>query len=375
MEHLNQVRTVLVIQVIHSFVSGVLAIALPLMMKERNIDIVVMGLVFAALPLIMQFGRMVFATFSDFWGRKPFFVSNGILGVFSALIYYFAHAPAEFLLGKVVEGVKQGSLWAVNRPFLLEKSGGHWRILVYLRAVLYVSFAVGSLLAGFFVIWFLYDGTMMLCAVLGVFIFALSLLLVGEKRKRFSMKEALHFLDFRKKKRLFKIFLILFFVLGLSYGFRGGFVIPLFLDNYGFTTGTIGLVIGVQTLLAGVFSYLFSRSSKMRLLILLSGILYFATFSVLGLLGSVLASILVIAYGLVEGMTSIGQEGILSRITDKSSYGTDIGLLMTGLHLGETFSLALSGLLISMWGFVVPFVLTALTYGVFSVASYIILRE
>ncbi|UCC33759.1 MAG: MFS transporter [Candidatus Bathyarchaeota archaeon] len=375
MEHLNQVRTVLVIQVLHSFVSGVLAIALPLMMKERNIDIVVMGLVFASLPLIMQFGRMVFATFSDFWGRKPFFVSSGVLGVFSALIYYFAYSPVEFLLGKVVEGVKQGSLWAVNRPFLLEKSGGHWRILVYLRAVLYVAFAVGSLLAGFFVIWFLYDGTMMLCAVLGGFVFALSLLLVGEKRKRFSMKEALHFLDFRKKKRLFKIFLILFFVLGLSYGFRGGFVIPLFLDNYGFTTEMIGLVVGVQTLLAGICSYLFSRSSKMRMLILLSGILYCAAFSVLGFLGSVLASILVIAYGLVEGMTSIGQEGILSKITDKNSYGTDIGLLMMGLHLGETFSLALSGLLISMWGFVVPFSLTALTYGVFSVASYAILRE
>ena len=42
----------------------------------------------------------------------------------------------EFLFGKVMEGTKLGTLWAVNRPFLLEKKGGHWRILVYLRAVL-----------------------------------------------------------------------------------------------------------------------------------------------------------------------------------------------------------------------------------------------
>ena len=368
-------RTVLIIQLLHSFVGGVLAVALPLMMKERNIDIVVMGLVFASLPLIMQFGRMFFATASDFWGRKPFFVSNGILGIISGIIYYFAHTPVEFLFGKVIEGTKQGAIWAVNRPFLLEKTGGHWRILVYLRTVMYVALAIGSLLAGFFVIWFLYDGTMILCAAIGVFVAVLSLSLVGERKKKFSMKKALQFLDFRKKKRLFKIFLILFFVLGLSYGFRGGFVIPLFLDNYGFSTETIGLVLGVQILLAGVFSYLFSRSSRMRLLILLSGILYSATFFVLGFLSSGLASILLIAYGFVEGMASIGQEGILSKITDKSSYGTDIGLLMMGLHLGETLSLGLSGLLISVSGFVAPFLLTASTSMVFYAVSYVIMHE
>ena len=216
---------------------------------------------------------------------------------------------------------------------------------------------------------------MMLCALIGLFVVFLSLLLTSGRKKRFSVKEALHFLDFRKKKRLFKIFLVLFFVLGLSWGFRGGFVIPLFLDSYGFAAENIGLIVGAQILLAGVFSYLFSKSSSIRRLILLSGILYSVTFFLLGFLGSVFASALLIGYGFVEGMTSIGQEGILSRITNKDSYGTDIGLLMMGLHVGETLSLASSGLLISMWGFVVPFLLTASTYAVFSVASYLVLSE
>jgi len=374
-KYLNQVRTVLFIQVLNSFASGILAIALPLMMKERNIDIVVMGLVFASLPLIMQFGRIFFATVSDFWGRKPFFVSNGFLVTISGLIYYFAHTPVEFLFGKIMEGTKEGALWAVNRPFLLEKNGGHWRILVYLRAVMYVAFAVGSLLAGFFVIWFFYEGTMILCALIGVFVVFLSLFLVSGRKKQFSVKEALRFLDLRKKKRLFKIFMILFFVLGLSWGFVGGFVKPLFLDNLGFAAETIGLILGAQILLAGMFSYFFSKSSHMRRLILLSGILYSATFFLLGFLSSVLAGALLIAYGFVEGMTSIGQEGILSKITDKNSYGTDIGLLMMGLHVGEALSLALSGLLVSIWGFAAPFLLTALTYAIFSVTSYLILNE
>ncbi|MDI6690710.1 MAG: MFS transporter [Candidatus Bathyarchaeota archaeon] len=161
---MNQTRIALSIQFFHSFVSGILGVAVPLMMKERNVDVVVIGLVFAAMPLIMQFGRMFFATLSDFLGRKIFFVSNGVLGVISSLIYYAAKMPSEFLFGKVVEGTKEGAIWAVNRAFLLERERGRWRILVYLRTVVYVGFAVGSLLAGFLAAWLFFDGTM-LCAL------------------------------------------------------------------------------------------------------------------------------------------------------------------------------------------------------------------
>ncbi|UCG45835.1 MAG: MFS transporter [Candidatus Bathyarchaeota archaeon] len=372
---MDQVKTALLIQLLHSFVGGVFAVVLPLMMKERNIDIVVMGLVFSALPLIMQFSRMLFATVSDFWGRKPFFAFNGVLCAISSLIYYSAYLPVQFLLGKLVEGSREGAIWAVNRPFLLEKSKGGWKVLVHLRAALYLAFAVGSLLAGFLIVWFLYDGTMVFCALIGGVIFLMSLLLVGGPRMQFEARKALQFLDIRKKTRAFKIFLVLFFMLGLSYGFRGGFIIPMFLDGFGFPTETIGLVIGVQILLAGVFSYAFSRSSRMRQLILLSGLLYSLIFSLVGFQNPLPATGLLIAYGFVEGMAAVGQEGILARVSSKESYGTDIGLMMMGLHIGETLSLALSGILISVWGFAAPFLLTASAYTVFYAVSYIILSD
>jgi len=90
---------------------------------------------------------------------------------------------------------------------------------------------------------------------------------------------------------------------------------------------------------------------------------------------SFVSGVLVIVYGVVEGMLSIGQEEILSRICAKESYGTDIGLLIMGLHVGEALSLALSGLLISLWDFTAPFLLAALTYAFFYVSSYTILEE
>ena len=372
---MNQVRVAIFIQVLNSFVSGILVVALPLMMKERNIDIVTIGLVFASMPMIFQLGRMFFATVSDFWSRKLFFVLNGFLGVISSSVYYLAHTPLEFLFGKVMEGTKNGSLWAVNRAFLLEKSEGKWTILVHLRTAVYVSYAVGSLLTGFFIVWLFYEGTLMLCVLVGAFVVPPSLLLVGRRKKRFSLAKALHLLDFRKKKKVFKIFLILFFVMGLSFGFRSGFVFPLFLRKNGFDAETIGVLLGLQILLAGLFSYLFARRVEIKKLILMSGVLYTVILVLLGFSSSVYAGIFVVAYGIVEGLLSIGQEKIFSRITGKESYGTDIGLLTMGLHSGTTLSLAMSGFLISMWGFAAPFLMSASIFAPFYVTSYFILKE
>ena len=372
---LRQIRVAILIQVLNSFASGILTVVLPLMMIERNIDIVTMGFVFAVVPIIFQLGRMFFATISDFWGRKPFFALSGVLGIISNSIYYLAYTPLEFTFGKVMEGAKSGSLWAVNRAFLLEKGERKWRILVNLRTTAYISSAVGSLLAGFLVVWFFYEGTLMLCVLLGVSVIPLSLLLVGGVKKKLSVSKALHVLDFRKKKKIFKICFFLFFIMGLSFGFVSGFVYPLFLSSNGFDTETIGILLGLQVLLAGFISYLFAGRFEISKLIIISGVLYTFVLISIGFSSSVIAGILVVAYGIIEGLLCIGQEGILSRITNKESYGTDIGLLWMGHHCGRTFSLVMSGLLISMFGFAAPFLVSAFILAFFYIPSFFILRD
>lgn len=367
-------KNALVIHFFDSFASGTLYVALPLMMKARGVDVVVMGFVFAAMPLVMQLGRMFFAVVSDFLGRKPFFVASGVFGFISSLIYYAAHTTFEFLYGKVIEGIKDGALWAVNRPFLLEKSDDRWRILVYLRAVVYAAYAVGSLLAGFLIVWLFFEGTMLLCAVFEIGVVLFGLLLVSDRKVKFNVVKALGFLDFRKKSRVFKAFMFLFFISGVSYGFIGGFVIPVFLSAHRFNMEAIGLIVGMQLLLSGLSSYLFSRTKRVRELILCAGVLFSVTFLLLGFSGAALASALIIFYGFINGLNVIGMEGILPKISNEESYGTDIGLVMMGHNLGYTISLAASGLLITTWGFVALFLLAASTYTVFYVGSYIILK-
>jgi MFS family permease len=345
------------------------------MMKERQIDVVTVGFVYAAMPIIFQFGRMLFATFSDFWGRKLFFLSSGLFAVASGLIYYAAYAPLEYLSGKVVEGTKDGTLWAVNRAFLLEQDNGQLKTLIRLRTIVYVAYAVGSFAAGYLVALILFEGTMLLCAAFGAVVVLVALTLERERKEKFDFSKALHFLDFRKKEKLFKKFLILFCMMGVSLGLIGGFVLTWYLDASGFNLEAIGLIIGMQILLAGIFTHLFSRTTRTRQSILLGGIMFAAIFLILGFTAPILAAVLIVFYGATQGIASIGQEAIASRISDKRSYGTDIGLLWTGFHMAESISLALTGIMISQWGFTLPFILSALTYLIFAVGSYFSLKE
>jgi len=372
---LNQIKISLIIQVLNSYISGVLTIALPLLMKDRNIDVPTMGLIFASLPMIFQLTRMVFATVSDFLGRKVFFTFNGLLSVLSGFVYYFAFTPLHFLLGKVTEGTKSASLWAVNRAFLLEESERKRESLVHLRTSSYISTAVGSLSAGFLIVWLFYTNTLLLCVLVGSFVIPVSLLLANRRRERFSIERALHHLDLRNKEKVFKKFLLLFFIMGLSFGFISGYVFPVFLSENGFNAETIGVFLGIQTLLAGLFSYMFTKRIRVRRLILLSGFLYSLVLLLLGFSSYATAALLVVMYGVVDGLLSGGQEGILVKVSKKESYGTDIGLLMMGLHGGTTVSLALSGFLIDLWGFMVPFVLSALIFVIFYVSAYLLLKE
>jgi len=373
---LNQVKLTVLIQFFNSFISGVLTIALPLLMKERNIDIITIGLIFACLPMIFQLTRMLFAVVSDFLGRKLFFVLNGFLNIFSSAVYYLAYTPLQFLLGKVTEGTKSASLWAVNRAFLLEEGGGRTRALLHLRTSAFVSMAVGSLLAGVLFIWFSFPNTLLLCVVIGAIVVPLSLLLTERKKiSSLSKKGALHFLDLRKKERMFRIFLVLFFVMGLSFGFKSSYVFPLFLEENRFDAEAIGVFIGIQTLLAGLSLYLFSTKAKLEKLILLSGILYSLFLLPLAFSSHLSAAFLVVIFGFADGLVGGGSEGILAEITGEKSYGTDIGLLMMGLHAGTTISLAMSGFLIAMWGFAIPFLSSALIFPIFYVSAYFLLKQ
>jgi hypothetical protein len=234
----------------------------------------------------------------------------------------------------------------------------------------YSAYAVGSLCAGFLVVWLLFEGTMLLCTGFGALTVLVSLTLTSPKASRLQARKALRFLDLRKKSETFKVFVALFCFMGISYGLVGGFVLTWFLSNSGFSPEAVGLIFGAQILLAGILSYLFSRTMRTKQSILISGVLFSAVFLLLGFSGPILAAVLILVYGGVQGVASVVQEIIHSSVCDEESYATDIGLLWTGFHIAESAGLALTGYLTAVWSFAAPFLLAALVHAVFSIGAY-----
>jgi MFS family permease len=369
---LSQSRKAFFIQGIDSFVSGILTILLPLLMLERGIDIISIGLIYSALPIIFQLTRLAFAILSDFIGRKIFFLLNGILRVFYTLIYYFAFSPLEFLFGKIAEGTSSASLWAVNRAFVLEQNKERLKGLIEMRVFDFISGALGTLIAGFLIVFLFYSNALIFCIFISFLSIPTSLKISEKKKKSFQIKEILEILDISKKTKIFKKALIIFFILGLSLGLTAYYVFPLFLKENGYDTESIGLILGIQAFINGISLYYFSKRFSFKKIIIYSAILYFSFLLLLCFLKNFWVGLILIAFGLANGLLTAGIEGIFSRTTTNGfAYGTDIGLLMTTFHIGRTLSLGFSGFLISFYGFPILFIISAF---IFLLYSFLVLK-
>ncbi|MFB0514206.1 MAG: MFS transporter [Candidatus Bathyarchaeia archaeon] len=366
---MDQLNKIFSIQIINSLINGILMIALPLLMLSRGIDVVSLGLIYASLPIIFQLTRLFFATLSDAKGRKLFFVSNGILSVLTLFTYYLAFSPFHFLFGKITEGTRDASLWAVNRPSILDRVKEKRKVLSRLISFNRISEAVGRLASGFLIVWLLYENLILFCISVALLILPISLSLKETHREKVKMRRLLHFLDLTKKDKPFKRFLISFFFLGLSQGLIRGYVFPLFLKESGFEPTTIGILLAFQILFSGIVLNLFAGKSLKKILIY-GGFFYSFTLFSIAFSGYMLAAIFIVLFGFAIGVGDLLSEGIFSIITKKGSYGSDIGLLETGFHAANTLSQCLSGIVIAILGFSPLFCFSSIIFILFSSVTY-----
>lgn len=362
------------LQIIESFIIGVLTIVLPLAMKERNISIVEIGIIFSIQPIIFQLVRLSFSILSEFFGRKVFFVFNSIMTVLSNLIYYFAYSPLSYAFGKVAEAVKDGSFWSVNRAYIMDHSDDKKKRLVQLRIFSSSFEALGNLAAGFLIVWLFFQNTLLFIVVIGALSIPISLSLKDFSRPRFSFAKAFRSVDFRNRTKEFKKFLILFLVSGISDGFIAGYVFTVFLSNVGMNAGLIGVVLAIKLLITGMSAYFFLKMKIVKSL-LIGGVIYSALLLFLGLSNAIFAAVILILLGIANGIIINVSEAFFSSVTSGESYASDIGLLMTSFHTGRTVSLFASGFLIASYGFFSTFALSSMAYAIYTFFTYKVVRK
>lgn len=367
---LNQIRSAFTIQAINTFVTGVIYVLLPLLMLDKGISIESIGLIFAALPLVMQANRLLFGIVSDFIGRKKFFWLNGLMNLSFLSVYYFATTPLGFLLGKIGEGIRNASLWSVNRAYIMDHAKEKEKAIVKMRGISSIFNALGTLLAGFLLTMLFYDKTLILLLCVSVLIFPNVLMLKERRKRKLEMRSILGALDFRHKSKKFKNFMVIFFLIGLSFGFIVGYILPLFLRTAEMKVENIGLLLGVRTLFNGIILYIFHSIWSGRRKIIVGGLLTSLLIALIPFSTYTLLPLLIVSLGIVSGISDAGYETIFASITDYDTLGRDIGILMIGIHVGITISQAVSGFIITAFGFKAIFLISGALFAISSLATY-----
>ncbi len=368
------VKNAFVIQIVNAFVLGIMSIVVPLLMIERGIDIESMGLIFAVLPIISQTARVTFGIISDFTGRKLFYMLNSILNIAFMSVYYFAHSPLEFLFGKFTEGIRNASLWSVNRAYLLDHSYEKEDVLIKLRGLGAIFSAFGTMIAGILIALLFYENTILVCIIISFLIIPQIFGLKDKMKRKVSILSILKAFDVRGRSKVFKNFIAIFFFAGLGWGMISGYIMPVFLRLLGYNEQSVGLVLGIRVLCLGLITYFLASKLPGKKLILFGGLSFSLSVALLSFSNPSTALFFLIVTGITEGFVAAGFEVIFVKITSQNSYAGDIGTLMFGLHTGMTISLALSGFIVSSMGFPTLFFISAIFFVLYSLTSYYNLR-
>lgn len=369
------VKNAFMIQAMNAFIYGAMSIVIPLLMIERGLDVESMGLIFAVLPIVSQTFRVTFAIVSDFIGRKVFYGFNSIMNIVFMAVYYFAHHPLWFLFGKFTEGVRNASLWSVNRAYFLDHSYEKKDILIKMRGVGAIFSAFGTIAAGLLLTLVFFENTILFLIIISLFIIPQVFRLKDKLKRDVSILSLLKSFDVRSKKRVFKNFIIIFIFTGIGWGLIAGYILPLFLRLIGYNEGSIGLILGARTLGTGLITYFLASRFPGKKLVLIGGLLFAASISMLFFATEPTVFAIILIMGLAEGFVAAGFEYIFVKVIGQNSSAGDIAILMFGLHMGMSLSLALSGFIISSIGFSYMFLASAILFGATSVASYYNLKR
>ena len=112
-------KRILAITFLNFFISGGLTLVIPLLLLDRNVDLVEIGVVISVLPIVFMVVRLLMAVIADSKGWNRFYILlNWPWSILSTFVYFIASSTPMFVLGKFLEALKESSYWAVSqRPF------------------------------------------------------------------------------------------------------------------------------------------------------------------------------------------------------------------------------------------------------------------
>jgi len=365
------------------FVSGALTLLIPLLLLAKNVNVAEIGIVISAMPLVFLFARLFFAAIADNVGWSHIFLlANWPATAISTFIYYLANSVPGFAAGKIVEGLRESSYWAVNRTAIFNLSPNHpEREATRINGVIWLATAAGSAAAGAGIAYVGFSSTLGLLTLVSAAVGIPAALLwktgkIHSNAMRQSVRGFFATLNPNGKSREFWVVsAALMFYSFATYPLIT-LLLPIFMsDQLGYSYITIGVWLMVYYLLAALVTFF---TLKLQLDLKRTAIQ-----SAVGLVAAVfLASsgflfpVLLCALAFVRGLSIAYFEHSVARVAKKSkNVSVDIGWLHVPMRLAEFSSVLASGFFVQAFGYAPVFIATGGCFVVFSTITMRIIKS
>jgi MFS family permease len=373
-------KKILAITFLNFFISGGLTLTIPLLLLERNIELIEISVILSVLPLVFFLVRLLFAALADLKGWTYFiFLLNWPANLFSTIIFAIANSTSFFFLGKTIEAIKQSSYWSVIRTAIFLKSPKkEEREATKNLAVLSLATAIGYAISG---IGIVYGGFLI---TFGIFVFASTLIGIPtlllwcsrKKQSRSKRQYSLKLLDPRRRNKnfWFMSLTVLFFRMA-RYPLLI-LLLPIFMaQQLGYDYITIGIAYMLYKIISSSFTFSTLKISlSLKRAVIQSTLFVFGTSVLANSYDYFLVPFLVLA--IAEGLGIGFFESTIAKATKKElTVSFDIGLLQAPMRIAEFTSLLLAGFVAQSMGYTPIFVLLGFFFAIFSFLSWYILKS
>ena len=369
------------ISALNYIVSGALTLLIPLLLLNRDMTVAEIGIVLSALPLVFLTARLVFAAFADYigWSRIYLYV-NWPSTVGSVIIYSLANSTPIFLAGKIAEGLKESSYWAVIRTSIYTLSPNNaGKQATKNNAIIWIATAAGGGIAGVTIAYLGFSLSLAILAIISAAIGVPALMLRKNliPPKSMRLREVLAPIDPRGRTGLFWIASLSLMFASITVYPIVTLLLPVYMSQqltYDYVA--IGFVFLLYNAVSAVGTYFsLKRPIGLRRAIVLSAISIvacaFLAFSNVTFLMAILALALVRGYGI-----GFFEYTIIKVMNNPENISVDIGLIHIPQRIAEFVSTMSAGFLVQAFGYGPVFLFIGICFVPYSlIALYVIKRK
>lgn len=349
-------------------------------MLERKVNLAEIGIILSILPLVFLFARLFFAAIADYIGWSHIFLQvNWPSTLGSILIYYFASSTPIFLAGKIAEGLRESSYWAVIRTAIYQlepqKAG---KEAVKNNAIIWVALATGAAFAGVSIAYIGFSTSLALLALISLSIGIPAIMLrKNDAKAQFSKKtRTFSSLNPRGRPKLFWIGSMALMFNSLSTYPLVTLLLPVYMSQQlGYDYITLGLLFLLYNVVSAIATLVgLKRALSLNRAVALTTLSIVA--SVFLSFSNVIFVVALLTLAIVRGYGIGYFEYTIVKVTkDSKNICVDIGLIHIPQRIAEFASVISAGIIAQLIGYGPVFVAIGSFFGFYSVIALYTIRK